>query len=81
MSRFILSLVITIVLIATWFVSALVMSITPQMYLDLTAPMWHMALHLIWFLAVLITSMQGVILVYQHNSRRKDPSHYPPYNP
>lgn len=80
MKRFIAPLLISISLVVTWFVTAIAMPVTPQMYLALTAPWWHVALHVLWALAVLLTSMQGVALLYEGQSRRKHLAQQPPQN-
>lgn len=79
MQKLIALSILSIALIAIWFVTALMLPVTPQMYLALKAPWWHVALHVAWPLTVLAASMQGVILFYQRRSRKHFTQH-PPQN-
>jgi len=79
MMRFVVLLILTLVLAAIWVVTAITMQISGQSYLNLTAPWWHMALHVAWFVIGLATSMLGVAKILDWQSRRKL-AHNPPQN-
>jgi hypothetical protein len=64
-------LILFIGLAATWLVTGVVAQISPRDYVELSAPWWHLALHLAWFLTGLAASMKGVALLYERWSRRK----------
>ena len=77
MIKFIVLLIITAVAAGLWVVTAITMDISGQSYLNLTAPWWHVALHLLWLIAAFATSMVGVVHMLNRLSRRKL-SHNPP---
>jgi hypothetical protein len=72
-------LILSIVLITSWFVTAVTLPVTPASYLNLTAPWWHMLLHVGWVAAVQAT---GVIGVYRYwdwrSAKRRELSQQPP---
>lgn len=69
LAKFLASL--SVVLIVIWFVTAVTMPVTPGAYLDLTAPWWHMALHLLWVGSLLLTNILAVYLYWENRSRRR----------
>lgn len=71
MVRFIVLLILTLVLAAVWAMTAVTMQISGQAYLNLTAPWWHVALHIAWFVTGLVTSLLGVSMLIDRHSRRK----------
>lgn len=77
MTKFALLLMITLASAILWVVTGINMQITGQSYLDLTAPWWHIALHVLWFLSALATSMVGVSAWLNWRSRGKL-THNPP---
>ncbi len=79
MIRFIVLLTLTLILAAIWVVTAITMQISGQAYLNLTAPWWHVALHVAWFVTGLATSLVGVAMILDRQSRRKL-THNPPQN-
>jgi hypothetical protein len=77
MIRFIGLLILTLVLTAVWVVTSVTMQISGQDYLNLTAPWWHVALHIAWFLSGSAASMLGVSMLVDRHSRRKLADHPP----
>jgi hypothetical protein len=80
MIKFAALLAVSIALAAIWLITGITMQISPRSYLDLTAPWWHVALHIVWFLTGLVTSMTGVAMLYERWSRRKKLAGQPPQN-
>jgi hypothetical protein len=78
MQRFLILVTVTVLLTTLWFVTALMLPVIPQMYFTLTAPWWHVVLHIAWLLIGAAASMQGVLLIYDWRSRRKEFAHQPP---
>ena len=77
MIRFIVLLILTLVLTAVWGVTSVTMQISGQDYLHLTAPWWHVALHIAWFLTGSAASLLGVSMLLDWHSRRKLANHPP----
>lgn len=71
MKTFTILLILFLGLAATWLATGVIAQVSPHDYIDLSAPWWHMALHLAWFLTGLAASMMGVALLYERWSRRK----------
>ena len=71
MIRFLTLLILTLVLAGIWLVTAATLQISGQDYLHLTMPWWHLLLHVAWLATGLATSMLGVILVLDRQSRDK----------
>lgn len=80
MKTFMILLILFIGLAATWLATGVVAQISPRDYVALSAPWWHIALHLAWFLTGLAASMTGVTLLYARWSRRKKLARQEPKN-
>ena len=77
MIRFIALLILTLALSAAWLATGVTMQISGQDYLHLTAPWWHVILHIAWFLTGSGASLLGVSMLIDRNSRRKLAKHPP----
>lgn len=71
LTKFFILLAITIILIATWFMTTIIFQVDHRDYLDLTAPVWHMTLHAAWLVSLFVTSMQGASLLLDMRSRQR----------
>lgn len=77
MTRFFGLLILTLSLAAIWVVTAITLQISGQDYLQLAMPWWHLLLHVAWFATGLATSLLGVAMLLNRQSRGKL-THNPP---
>ena len=79
MRTFLLYLTISVVLAVVWLVTAIAFQITPQAYLSLSAPVWHMALHLLFVGGLFLSGLKGMNLFWDWQSEQ--PSQLRPQQP
>lgn len=80
MTRFMILLTQTLILSGLWLVTGVTAQVSPRSYLDLSAPWWHMALHVAWFATGLATSLIGVSMILDWQSKQKELASKPPQN-
>lgn len=71
MRKFTALLIFTMVLVGAWLVTLEPMAITPQAYLTLTAPWWHVVLHLAWVVSLAVTVFVGLYLAWDLRLRQR----------
>ena len=69
--KFLVSLIVSIGLIATWVVTTILIPVDPHSYLTLRAPLWHVVLQAAWLVSLLATNTLGVYLYWEIRSRRR----------
>lgn len=80
MKIFLLSLVVSVALAILWLTTAVALQISPQSYFDLSAPIWHMVLHVVFVSGLFWAGLQGMNLFWDWQSERtgKLRPHQPP---
>lgn len=68
MRTFLVYLTLSLTLAVVWLVTAVVLHISPQAYLALSAPVWHMALHVLFVIGLFLAGLQGMNLFWDRQS-------------
>ncbi len=80
MKTFLAYLLVSLALAILWLITAIALQISPQSYFDLSAPIWHMALHIVFVVGLFLAALQGMNLFWDWQSERtgKLRPHQPP---
>ena len=70
MRTFLIYLTISLSLAGVWLITAVVFQITPQAYLTLSAPLWHMALHILFVIGLFLAGLKGMNLFWDWQSEQ-----------
>lgn len=71
LTKFFMSLAITIVLVIAWAVTTVVFGVDHRDYRTFTAPWWHVAIHDAWLASLFVTSMSAASLLLDLRSRQR----------
>lgn len=63
MKIFLLSLTVSLALAIVWLMTVVALQISPRAYLTLSAPIWHMALHVVFVVGLFLAGLQGMHLL------------------
>lgn len=82
MTRFITSLLISVLLITTWLLTYLMAGYPGQgqVYFQV-APWWHIGLQVVWVISCGVTGLYGIYWYWDSRLRREELSKQPPYQP
>lgn len=70
MRTFLIYLTISLSLAVVWLMTAVAFQITPHAYLTLSAPVWHMALHLLFVIGLFLSGLKGMNLFWDWQSEQ-----------
>lgn len=70
MKKFLLYLLTSLALAVVWLITAVAWQISPQSYLTLSAPLWHVALHVAFVIGLFLAGRHGMNLFWDWQSEQ-----------